>query len=50
MPHLINGEENAVYAAPKDEIEACSVPESTKEHRDEEVDVLTNLSMTVSSE
>ena len=49
MPNLVDAEEQTMEATPKDEIERGTVPESTKEHGHEQVEVLAELAVTVSS-
>ena len=50
VPYLVETEEESVDATPKDEIERGSMPESTQEHRHEEVEVLTELTVTVTTQ
>ena len=50
VPYLIETQEDAMKTAPQDEVEGGSMPESTQEHRHKEVEVLTELAMTIASE
>ena len=47
--NFVQSKEYAVNTAPEDEIEGCAVPESTEQHGDEQIDVLTELAVTVSA-
>ena len=49
MPHLVEAEEHAVDAAPKNEIERGSMPQAAEEHGNEEIEVLTELAVTVAA-
>ena len=49
VPYLVETEEESVDATPKDEIERGSMPESTQEHRHEEIEVLTDFSVAIAS-
>ena len=40
VPDFVQSQKYAVDASPKDEIEGCTMPESTEEHGDKQVDIL----------
>lgn len=49
VPNLVEAEEHAVDAAPKNEVERGSMPQTTEEHGDEEIEVLAELAMPVAA-
>ena len=50
VPHLVETEEKSMNATPEDEVEGCSVPETTQQHRHQKVEVLAQLAVTVATE
>ena len=49
VPYLVETEEDTVNTAPEDEVEGSTVPKTSEEHGHEEVEVLTELAVTVTS-
>ena len=48
--HLMHSQGNAVHASPDDEVEACTMPKTTKQHGDDKVEKLTNLAFAVATQ
>ena len=49
MPYLVEAEEESMKRTPKDEVERGSMPESSKHHGHEEVEVLAHFAMTIAA-
>ena len=49
VPHLVETEEKSMNATPEDEVEGCSVPETTQQHRHQKVEILAQLAVTVTT-
>ena len=50
VPYLVETKEHTVNATPEDEVEGCSVPETTQQHRHQKVEILAQLAVTVTNE
>lgn len=49
VPHLVETQEHTVDAAPENEVEGSSMPKTAEKHGHEEVEVLTELAVTVAA-